>query len=124
MILFYAGYTDRAIALLAQLEATEPDFLSPHNYLAVIYLSQGNGLEYLSESRKFAMLLRDERSLAIVAAGEKGFARDGSHGMLLAILNEQQAQYANGRIQAYYLVKHPRCSEIESKRWTIYKIPT
>jgi len=71
LILFYAGYTDRAIALLAQLEATEPDFLSPHNYLAVIYLSQGNGLEYLSESRKFAMLLRDER-IAIVAAGEKG----------------------------------------------------
>lgn len=105
LILFYAGYTDRAIALLTQLEATEPDFLSPHNYLAVIYLAQGNWREYLGESRKFATLLHDEHSLSVVAVGEKAFARDGSRGMLLAILKEQQAQYANGQIRAYYLAQ-------------------
>lgn len=105
LILFYAGYTDRAIALLTQLEAAEPDFLSPHNYLAVIYLAQGKSREYLAESRKFATLFHDEHSLAIVVAGEKGFARDGSSGMLLAILKEQEAQYANGQIRAYYLAQ-------------------
>jgi tetratricopeptide (TPR) repeat protein len=105
LILFYAGNTDQAVALLKQLEASEPDFLSPHNYLALIYLSQGNWPQYLAESRKSATLLHDEHRLAVVAAGEKGFARGGSHGMLLAILKEQQNLYANGQERAYNLAQ-------------------
>src|SRR5277367_2170350 len=60
VILFYGGYTDQAIALLKQLEASDADFLSPHNYLAFIYLVQGNWPQYLAESRKSAILLHDE----------------------------------------------------------------
>src|SRR6202451_2925936 len=78
LILFYAGNTDQAVALLKQLEASEPDFLSPHTYLAIIYSSQGNWPQYLAESRKCATLLHDEHRLAVVAAGEKGFGRGGS----------------------------------------------
>ena len=105
LILFYGGDTGQAIALLKQLEASEPDFLSPHNYLALIYLSQGNWQQYLAESRKSSMLLHDDHRLAIVNAGEKGFARGGSRGMLLAILEEQQAQYADGLERAYDLAR-------------------
>jgi tetratricopeptide (TPR) repeat protein len=105
LILFYAGNTDQAVALLKQLEASEPDFLSPHTYLAIIYSSQGNWPQYLAESRKCATLLHDEHRLAVVAAGEKGFARGGSHGMLLAILKEQQSLYASGQERAYNLAQ-------------------
>jgi tetratricopeptide (TPR) repeat protein len=105
LILFYAGNTDQAVALLKQLEASEPDFLSPHNYLALIYLSQGNWPQYLAESRKSAILLQNDHRLAIVAAGEKGFAQGGSRGMLLAILKEQQTQYADGQERAYKLAQ-------------------
>jgi tetratricopeptide (TPR) repeat protein len=105
LILFYAGNTEQAVALLKQLEASEPDFLSPHNYLAIVYSSQGNWPQYLAESRKAATLLHDEHRLAVVAAGEKGFARGGSRAMLLAILKEQQYLYANGQERAYYLAQ-------------------
>jgi tetratricopeptide (TPR) repeat protein len=105
LILFYGGHTDQAIALLKQLEASEPDFLSPHSYLALIYMAQGNWPQYLAESRKSAALLHDENRLAVVSAGEKGFARGGSHGMLIAILKEQQNLYAKGQEQAYNLAQ-------------------
>jgi tetratricopeptide (TPR) repeat protein len=105
LILFYAGNTDQAVALLKQLGASEPDFLSPHTYLATISASQGNWPQYLAESRKSAALLHDEHRLAVVAAGEKGFARGGSRGMLLAILKEQQNLYANGQERAYNLAQ-------------------
>ncbi|MGD0401704.1 MAG: tetratricopeptide repeat protein [Candidatus Acidiferrales bacterium] len=105
LILFYAGNTEQAVDLLKQLEASEPDFLSPHTYLAIIYASQGNWPQYLAESRKCAALLHDEHRLAVVAAGEKGFARGGSRGMLLAILKEQQSLYASGQERAYNLAQ-------------------
>ena len=105
LILFYAGDTDQAIGLLRQLEASEPDFLSPHNYLALIYMAQENWPQYLAESRKAATLLHDEHRLAVVAAGEKGFARGGSHGMLLAIREEQEILYTDGQERAYNLAQ-------------------
>ena len=105
LILFYDGQTEQAVALLKQLETTEPDFLSPHNYLAFIYLVQGDCRQYLAESRKGAALLHDEQRLAVVAAGEKGFARAGSRGMLSAILKERQALHAIGQERAYNLAE-------------------
>ena len=54
---------------------------------------------------KKSSLLQDEHSLAIVTAGDQGFAQDGSRGMSLAILKEQQAQYASGQVRAYYLAQ-------------------
>jgi tetratricopeptide (TPR) repeat protein len=105
LILSYAGQTESGIALLKQLEAAEPDFLSPHNYLASIYLAQGDYPEYLAEYRKTAMLLHDQPRLAIVAAGEKGFARGASRGMLNAILKEQRRLHAAGQESACNLAR-------------------
>lgn len=103
LILFYSGRPEPGVDLLKQLEATEPDFLSLHNYLAFIYLAQGDGRQYLVEARKAATLLHDQQRLAIVAAGEKGFARAGTRGMLIAILSEQQSQHATGQVPDYDL---------------------
>jgi tetratricopeptide (TPR) repeat protein len=105
LILFYAGQKEQALALLKQLEATEPGFLSPHNYLAYIYLAQANYAQYLAESRKSATLLHDEHRLAVLAAGEKGLARSGSSGMFTAMLKAQQGLDATGQESAYGLAR-------------------
>ncbi len=103
LILFHNGQKEQAVTLLKQIETTEPDFLSPHNYLAAIYFVQGDYRQYLAESRIAATLLHDERRLAIAATGEKGFASGGSRGMLSAMLKEQQTLHENGKEAAYYL---------------------
>jgi tetratricopeptide (TPR) repeat protein len=103
LILFHSGQKEQAVTLLKQIETTEPDFLSPHNYLALIYFLQGDYRQYLAESKIAATLLHDERRLAIVAASEKGFAGGGPRGMLNAMLKEQQILRENGREAAYDL---------------------
>jgi Tfp pilus assembly protein PilF len=105
LILFHAGHKEQAIALLKQVESTEPDFLSPHTYLSIIYFLQGDYPQYLAESRKSASLLHDDRRLAIVAASEKGFASGGSRGMLNAMLKEQISLHEKGREPAYSLAE-------------------
>ena len=105
LVLFYAGQQEQAVELLKQLSATEPEFLSPHSYLAFIHLAQGQYPQYLAESRKTATLRRDETQLAIVGAGEKGLARAGARGMLSDMLKVQQELYADGREPAYDLAR-------------------
>jgi tetratricopeptide (TPR) repeat protein len=103
LILFHNGQKEQAITLLKQIESTEPDFLSPHNYLAIIYFTQGDYRQYLVEARKAATLLHDERRLAIVEASEKGFASGGSRGMLNAMLKEQISLHEKGQESSYSL---------------------
>jgi tetratricopeptide (TPR) repeat protein len=105
LILFYCGRTEEGVSLLKQLLASEPDFLSPHNYLAFIYRVQGDYPQYLREYRKSATLLHDESRLAIVSAAEKGFARDGARGLLTAMLKEQKIQLAKGKEEPYNLAQ-------------------
>src|SRR5271155_786247 len=103
LVLFYAGQQEQAVELLKQLSATEPDFLSPHNYLAIIHLAQAEYPQYLAESRKAAALLHDQARLEIVAAGDKGLARGGAQGMWNAMLKVQQRLRGEGKETAYNL---------------------
>lgn len=105
LVLFHDGQKQQAVELLKQLSATEPDFLSPHNYLAIIHLARGEYPQYLAESRRGATLLHDQARLEIVAAGEKGLARAGAHGMWSAMLKEQQRLRAEGKVSAYDLAR-------------------
>jgi tetratricopeptide (TPR) repeat protein len=105
LILFYAGQKEQGTEQLKQLAAAEPDFLSPHKYLTIIHLAQGENPQYLAECRKSATLLRDQTRLAVVAAGEKGLARGGSRGMWSEMLRDQQRLYAAGQETAYDLAR-------------------
>jgi Tfp pilus assembly protein PilF len=105
LVLFHAGQTQQAAELLKQLVAAEPDFLSPHNYLATLHLGQGEYPQYLAERRKAATLLHDQARLDIVTAGEKGLVRGGAQGMWSAMLNEQQRLRADGKESAYNLAR-------------------
>jgi hypothetical protein len=91
------------MAQLKQLESSEPNFLSPHNYLSGMYFDQHDYRNYLAESKTAATLQHDQQRLAIVAAAEKGFAASGLRGMLTEALKVQRGLYADGKIPAYDL---------------------
>ncbi len=97
-ILFHSGRRDEAIALLKQMEATEPAFRSPHLYLKVFYLAEGDYSDFLAQSRKDALLLHDSSALAITKAAEEGFAAGGSQAMLENMLAVQKKYYAQGLV--------------------------
>ena len=103
LILLLAGQTSQATTLLRQIETAEPAFLSPHVYLAMADLKMKEYQDYLGEAKASAVLLQDQNRLAIVTAGEKGFAASGGEGMLRAILAVQQDLYAKGHLDAYEL---------------------
>jgi len=103
LIIYHNEQTERAIAELKQLEAAEPGFLSPHNYLAAIYYAGHDCRNYLAESKAAATVQHDEQRLKIVSAGEQGLAASGTRGMLTEILKVQKDLFAQGKLAAYDL---------------------
>jgi Tfp pilus assembly protein PilF len=103
LMLFYSGKSGDAIALLARLEQTEPNFFSPHQYLAAIYLSQGDDHDYLRELDAAAAARRNESAKTIADAGTSGLASGGRNTMFNAMLGVQKPLFAAGKISAYEL---------------------
>src|SRR6202453_1005418 len=105
LILYWANQPEEGIALLKQIEAREPDFLSPRLYLAEIYLNSKDYPNYLSESKKVAGLRHDSTAQAIVNAAEKGFADQGPQGMWESMLPVQNKFYEQGSLSPYPLAQ-------------------
>jgi tetratricopeptide (TPR) repeat protein len=100
-MLFYGGQREQGTALLKELEASAPDFISPHNYLALIYLQSGNDLGYLTEAKRAAELSQDEKASAIYHAAQAGFDANGRQGMLSGRLQKEVDYYSRGEMLAY-----------------------
>ncbi|MGA8492948.1 MAG: tetratricopeptide repeat protein [Terriglobales bacterium] len=105
LILYWAGQPEEGTALLKQIEAREPEFLSPHLYLAEIYLNGKDYPNYLSESKKVAELRHDQTAIAIVNAAEKGFADGAARGMWEGMLAAQKKFYRQGSLASYRLAQ-------------------
>jgi Tfp pilus assembly protein PilF len=105
MILFYAGQSDAAVALLRQLEETQPVFASPHHYLAIIESARGNDAAFLRELSAFAAARHDDADRATAEAGAKGLAAGGHAGMLQAMLATQTRLLQEGAISNYALAQ-------------------
>ncbi len=88
------------LAILKRIEAADPSFLSPHNYLAQIYFTHGPDRDYLQEAEAAARLMGDRQRLALVAAARAGLAA-GHDGMLRSLLVEQIRQFKMGSGEAY-----------------------
>jgi DNA-binding winged helix-turn-helix (wHTH) protein/Tfp pilus assembly protein PilF len=102
-LLWSAGQRDEGVALLKQLEASEPDFVSPHRYLKRIYFSTADYPDFLAEWRKEAVLLNDRPGLKLVDSAEKSYAAGGSRGMLQNMQTLQQKLFDRG-LQSPYAV--------------------
>jgi tetratricopeptide (TPR) repeat protein len=100
-VLYYDGRPDQAIALEKELEASAPAFLSPHSYLSMFYLWQGDLPNSLAESKQSAELSHDPNALAVSNAAAEGFAAGGRRGMLEAMLQQELKLYPQGNQTAY-----------------------
>ena len=113
-ILFDAGRREEATALLKQVEETDPSFMSPHRALKRIYLLTADYPNYLTESRKEALLLHDTSALAVADAASHAFAAGGGRGTLKAVRQEQKKLYERGSFSPYFLAE--TCSLLGNKR--------
>jgi tetratricopeptide (TPR) repeat protein len=96
LIISELGRGDEARAVLTELAASAPDFLSPHAYLAHVFMHSGDDSGFLREQMIFAQLQHDSTGEAIVRAASRGFAAGGHAGMLAAMLTAQKAAVASG----------------------------
>lgn len=103
LILFSAGRAGEAVALLREMEAADPDYLSPHTYLAGIHLAQGDYPAYLAEEQTAARLVGSADRQSVAAAAERGYAAGGAPAMFEAMLERQRALYAARREHAFTL---------------------
>ncbi len=104
-ILWVAGHGDEAIALLQQMEADEPKFISPHRYLRFAYLESLDYPNYLKELKLESSLTKDPSQIAIADAAAKGFESGGEKGLLASLLREQQVLYKAGKLSAYFIAE-------------------
>jgi Tfp pilus assembly protein PilF len=101
LILLNAGKPGEAAALLQRLEATQPQFLSPHKYLVGAYLASGDDRAFVRELETTARMRNDSRELRVADAARDGFQSHGHSGMLFAMLETQKQLYRDGRQSAY-----------------------
>ncbi len=96
VILFSQGRYAEARALLTRLAADNPDFLSPHAYLALVALFTGDDETYLREEAMRARLLRDAQGIAMARVVQAGYNAGGHAGMLHALIQARLAALADG----------------------------
>ena len=104
-LLWAAGHREQALQLLKQLEAAEPDFISPHLYLRFAYFETGSYPNYIVELRKNALLTHDAAQSSVAEAAANGFAKGGEHGLFQAQLAEQRKLYEQGKLSPYFVAQ-------------------
>jgi DNA-binding winged helix-turn-helix (wHTH) protein/Tfp pilus assembly protein PilF len=104
-LLWSAGHHDQALQVLTQLEAAEPDFVSPHRYLQFAYFDTNDYPHYLAELKRAAQLTNNAAQLSEEEAAAKGFAEAGERGLHEAQLAERVKLYQQGKLSAYYVAQ-------------------
>ena len=104
-LLWSAGHHEQALQLLKQLEAAEPDFISPHLYLRFAYFETGDYPSYIVELKKDALLTHDAAQSSVAEAAANGFAKGGEHGLFEAQLSEQRKLYEQGKLSPYFVAQ-------------------
>jgi Tfp pilus assembly protein PilF len=111
LVQFRAGHAGDAVATLRQLAASEPEFVSPHAYLAIIYLAQNDHAAFLAEAQTSARLRGDTQRLTILARAADGLGHGGA-AMLRAMLSEELKLRRAGGSSDYTLAElHARLGE-------------
>jgi DNA-binding winged helix-turn-helix (wHTH) protein/Tfp pilus assembly protein PilF len=100
-----AGHHEQALQMLKQIEAAEPDFISPHVYLRLAYFETGDYPNYIAELKKGALLTHDAAQSSVAEAAAGGFARGGEHGLFEAQLAEQKKLHEQGKLSPYLVAQ-------------------
>ncbi|MGC1372468.1 MAG: tetratricopeptide repeat protein [Candidatus Sulfotelmatobacter sp.] len=102
-LLWCAGRHSEALALLKQLETTDPSLSSTHYYLARIAWEQRDYTDAIAEWRTVAELRHDQAGLALADARAGGLSSGGLRGMLQAQISLQKTAVDAGGGDAYDL---------------------
>lgn len=105
VMLFQAGKRDEGIALLKEVERTDPKFLSPHNYLMYLGFELRDYPTYLNEGEKTAEITNDPMLKDIFSSARAGYARDGERGLLKNLYVKQKQYYLAGKLWGTILAK-------------------
>ena len=100
-----AGHHEQALQMLKQIEAAEPDFISPHVYLRLAYFEIGDYPNYIVELKKDALLTHDAAQSSVAEAAAGGFARGGERGLFEAQLAEQRKLHEQGKLSPYLVAQ-------------------
>jgi DNA-binding winged helix-turn-helix (wHTH) protein/Tfp pilus assembly protein PilF len=100
-----AGHYDQAVQILTQLEAAEPDFVSPHRYLQSAYFDAGDYPHFIAELKRVALITRDAAELSEADAAAKGLAAGGEQGLQQALLAQRTKLYQQGKLSSYYVAQ-------------------
>lgn len=91
LILLLAGRDTEGVALLQQLEAAQPGYIPPHDYLAFHYLQKRQATKFLAEQKILAERSGDPLQTRIQLAAQRGYARGGFDRMLSSMLDVLEA---------------------------------
>jgi tetratricopeptide (TPR) repeat protein len=113
----YSAGDLQALAKLRDLEAVEPDFRSPPEFLARIDLAQGNYDDYLEQLRRLAALSKSRADMQLSEAAQRGWDRGGKMGMLRAMKTVQEQAFAGNQTDAYDLAR--TCALLDEKEQAV-----
>lgn len=82
LILLNSAHPLVGVQGLQQLERTEPNFISPHRYLATFYFNEERYSEFLDERAKEATLIGDPFLTTTIKNAKAALAASGPNGML------------------------------------------
>jgi DNA-binding CsgD family transcriptional regulator/tetratricopeptide (TPR) repeat protein len=105
LLLFNAGRPDEAVTELRRVVAACPGLVSPHRYLAELYLLAGRDEDYLREARLTAGLVSDHAQLAALRDAEAAYGVMGHEGMLAALAADRTAPARSGTASAYSVAR-------------------
>ncbi|MGB7434921.1 MAG: hypothetical protein WBW49_05825 [Candidatus Acidiferrum sp.] len=114
LLLFHAGQKQKGLELVQQVENADPGFLSPHRYLASMYLTLRDYPNYLIESEKTAELTHDSVLKEITAAAKGGYQRDGERGLMRDLYGSQKKFHSEGKFPATLLAR--TCARLGKKQ--------
>jgi tetratricopeptide (TPR) repeat protein len=97
IILFNAGKTEEGIALLKDVERTNPEFFSPHAYLMEIGFERHDFRTFLDEGQKAAEVRNDPVLRDIIASARVEYERGGKSGLVKELYAKQKEYYAMGK---------------------------
>jgi len=105
LMLFQSGQVHQGLDLEREVERTDPEFLSPHRYLASMYFTLRDYPNFLLESDKAADVSNDAVLKSTTAAARSSFVRGGEPGLLQALYASQKSSYSAGKLPATILAK-------------------
>jgi len=95
--LYDSGRREEGIALLKDVERTNPEFFSPHLYLMVISFDSHDFRTFLDEGQKAAETRNDPVQKDVIASARNGFTTGGQSGLLKSLYTKQKEYYEIGK---------------------------